>query len=112
MTLKKSPTGVSSGGGTTVYIFLNGNPVNFMRVTGPNVVGATNTFHLTDVRIGDLIDFALSPEGAAGDGGDGSDTSSTAIQIHSHQADALSWNARGLSENPTPSAPFVIRIQD
>lgn len=84
-----SAQNTAGGNGTTGHIYHNGNLVFTRAVGGTDAAGYTETVNIPNVQIGDVIDFAVSPEGlgannqGSGDYTDGSDGTFMAAQIFS-----------------------------
>lgn len=69
----------TGGTGTTGMLFVNGLEVD--RVTTNSATEATRTYY-HNLRPGDIVELALTPEGAGGDRGDGADGSFTRLTIN------------------------------
>ena len=63
----------TGGSGTTLHVFRNGTEV--ARGTTRAAAGVSGTVYMNDVAVGDVFDFALSPEGDDGSRSQGSDGS-------------------------------------
>lgn len=79
-TLAKANTG--GGSGTSLHVLLNGTEIDFASVGGGDGVGVRRDVVIPGAQPGDIIDFALSPEGLDGSNADGSDGSFFGAKIH------------------------------
>jgi hypothetical protein len=70
----------ASGTGTTGLLFVNGARVDGATIAGNDNVGVIRTHH-ANIRAGDAVDLALTPEGLGGDRSDGSDGSAFWLRI-------------------------------
>ena len=70
----------ANGNGTTVQLHINGELKDKISVEGNSVEGETRTFY-ANINPGDIVDLALTPEGADEGRGDGSDGSAFSLRI-------------------------------
>lgn len=75
------------GGGTSVRIFHNGAQLDFAAIAGNDTTGISRTVVVPSLAVGDVIDIALTPVGAANGGHDGCD--STAFSASIYRRDTL-----------------------
>ena len=100
---------VAGGNGVSGYLFHNGAQKDTATVAYNDAVGAIRSVFLTNVAVGDVIDFAVSPTGADGQAADGSDGSYAQMWVF---APAATANIRSQMWNTNSSAylriPFTV----
>jgi len=103
-----------NGRGVTGRVFHQGLQKDLVILAGDNITGVVRTNILTDVKIGDFIDFALAPAGVANSTDDGSDAShmSASIQVTASLGSQVQGNTEALMHGVGSSAylriPFVV----
>ncbi len=75
-----------NGGGVTGVLFLNGEKLDEAAVFGNDTKGVTRTV-IKELKIGDLVELALTPVGPTGDTGDGADGSANRLTISDEPPD-------------------------
>ncbi len=75
-----------NGGGVTGILFLNGEMLDEAAIAGNDGVGVTRTV-LKELKVGDLVELALTPVGNLGDTGDGADGSANRLTISDEPPD-------------------------
>jgi hypothetical protein len=111
--LAKQDISIQGGSGVTGHVFVNGVQKDQGLVSNGDSVGITKSIVVTNVHLGDFIDFALDPAGTAGtdDYSDGSFMNAT-IYGFTDLTRQINSNIELAMQNVNPSAflrvPFVV----
>jgi len=111
--LAKQDISIQGGSGVTGHVFVNGLQKDSALISNSDPVGITKSIVVTNVHLGDFIDFALDPAGIGGtdDYSDGSFMNAT-IYGFTDLTRQINSNIELAMQNVNPSAylrvPFVV----
>lgn len=95
--LKFAKENLACGNGVTLRVLVNGAEKAARSIAFNDGVGISETLTLTNLFLGDFVDFALDPRGADGVEADGCDGSIFKVTITQDASPGLAWNSSALT---------------